>query len=170
MLGRRDGESSFFGGQERVGMILLICVATVSLAALGSIMFVRRRPSQFVVLQTVRHPRRQHHEDAELTLMKPNMHDLYIEHWRTGRDLRWQSLMPMSAMDTPPTPTPPEALAKSFPIQPHAAPSDHISIAMLIEMPISPSSHSHPREQLQDLPVCIGLATAKPIGHWDTSC
>lgn len=79
LLVKRDPPPSFLNGQEKVGMILLISLAAVSITALAIVLIYHRRNINRQPQATLPLTRRLHFKEVELT-DKPIVHDLYIEH------------------------------------------------------------------------------------------
>jgi hypothetical protein len=86
---RRGPNSAFFGGQERVGAILLIGLAAISISALAAILIVQRRntrPAEAIPLIAF-HQRRK----IEDLIDKPEIHDLYIGRPSNTRRMSWST-------------------------------------------------------------------------------
>ena len=101
-LTRRDTGPSFFSGQERIGMILLIALATVAISSLVIVLlFHRRNLSLQTQMAPSGSPDHQLHLKGTETTDKPIIHDLYIGRRTDIHDASWGSSM-VSGHDLPP--------------------------------------------------------------------
>ncbi|KAI0084059.1 hypothetical protein BDY19DRAFT_998031 [Irpex rosettiformis] len=155
LLDRRDSPPSFLNGQERIGMILLIALAAVSITALSIVLLCHRRNIHQQTQATPLSVRRLY-KDVDST-NKPIIHDLYIGQILDTYKTSWEVFMPVSLM---PTLVPHSQSPKPAPLR--AATADHHShllATLLITMPRSPNHMNISQEQLHDLH--IGVATVE---------
>lgn len=81
ILRPRDDQNSFFGGSERIGMILLVVVAFFSVTALAAILVIQRRRPQLMHIEIAPSEALQHTPKGfGILTEKPAMHDIYVSH------------------------------------------------------------------------------------------